>query len=629
MKCAASMNPSIDPHDNHERSLDGTLEGPASVYSLAHVSNDELHAGARRLVGRSNQLLAALVAHLAEVEARGIHRERSCASVTTYCVYELRLSEDAAFRRARAARIAREFPVVLEHLAAGEIHLTALLLLGPHLTEQNHRELLALSKHRTKREVLRLIRRLDPAPDVPALVEPLGPAPLGVPVPRAPSWQAFFEALSPPVRELPPGDNPKDWITSAPADNDTDIGSDGQTATPQDQLQDQTPPEHAATEHAPSGSDRLQPSAPERFKVQFTASQEYVDLLQEARDLASHALPSGSLEQLHLQAMRLLVAQLKKRRCATLAQPRVATPTPRPRESRQHADEPGTPRQHADEPGAPRQRGGDTEVARQRDTGTPRQRGTDAPRQHADEPGTPRQRDTGAPRQRGSDTAVARQHGGETGAPRQRKPQPEENAGAPRQHGGDMEVARQDGGETGAPRQRGTDAPRQRGSDTAVARQHGGETGAPRQRGTDAPRQRGGDTEVARQHADKPGAARQRGTDAPRQSEGEPGAPRQREHVPRRVQRLVWSRDGARCTYVDNRGVRCRETAFLQLHHLEPHGRGGPTTADNLALRCHAHNALAAEQDFGRSFVQTKRSAEAGPGRRRRASVSGIEKASG
>ncbi len=115
----------------------------------------------------------------------------------------------------------------------------------------------------------------------------------------------------------------------------------------------------------------MQPSAPERFKVQFTASQEYVDLLQEARDLASHALPSGSLEQLHLQAMRLLVAQLKKRRCATPAQPRMATPTPYPRESRQHADEPGTPRQR------------DTGAPRQRDTGAPRQRGTDAPRQHA------------------------------------------------------------------------------------------------------------------------------------------------------------------------------------------------------------------------------------------------------
>ncbi len=610
------MNPSIDPHDNHERSLDGTLEGPASVYSLAHVSNDELHAGARRLVGRSNQLLAALVAHLAEVEARGIHRERSCASVTTYCVYELRLSEDAAFRRARAARIAREFPVVLEHLAAGEIHLTALLLLGPHLTEQNHRELLALSKHRTKREVLRLIRRLDPAPDVPALVEPLGPAPLGVPVPRAPSWQAFFEALSPPVRELPPGDNPKDWITSAPADNDTDIGPDGQTAT----LQGQTTP-HAAPGHDDPESERMQPSAPERFKVQFTASQEYVDLLREARDLASHALPSGSLEQLHLQAMRLLVAQLKKRRCATPAQPRTATPTPYPRESRQHADEPGTPRQR------------DTGAPRQRDTGAPRQRGTDAPRQHADEPSAPRQRqrggETGAPRQRANEPGAPRQR--DTGAPRQR------GTDAPRQRADEPGAPRQHQRDTGAPRQRGTDAPRQRADEPGAPRQR--DTGAPRQRGTDAPRQRADEPGAPRQHQRDTGAPRQRGTDAPRQRANEPGAPRQRggdtevacprEHVPRSVQRLVWSRDGSRCTYVDSRGVRCRETAFLQLHHLEPHACGGAPTADNLALRCHAHNALAAEQDFGRSFVQTKRSEAAGAGRRGRAGASGTEKASG
>src|SRR5690606_39761150 len=61
--------------------------------------------------------------------------------------------------RSRAARLCREFPVLLEHLAAGELHLTGLLLLGPHLTEENHGELLALAKHRTKREVLKLVRR--------------------------------------------------------------------------------------------------------------------------------------------------------------------------------------------------------------------------------------------------------------------------------------------------------------------------------------------------------------------------------------------------------------------------------------------------------------------------------------
>src|SRR5690606_13307016 len=83
-------------------------QSQVSAYCLDHVSDGELHLGTRRLVGRSNQILAALLAHLGEIEARGIHRERCCASLHTYLVYELRMSEDAAFRRARAARLCRE-----------------------------------------------------------------------------------------------------------------------------------------------------------------------------------------------------------------------------------------------------------------------------------------------------------------------------------------------------------------------------------------------------------------------------------------------------------------------------------------------------------------------------------------
>jgi hypothetical protein len=94
---------------------------PVSAYELGHVSNDDLHASTRRIIARSNQLLAALLAHLAEVDARGIHRDRACASLYTYCIYELRMSEDAAFRRARAAKIAQKFPILFEQIAAGEI----------------------------------------------------------------------------------------------------------------------------------------------------------------------------------------------------------------------------------------------------------------------------------------------------------------------------------------------------------------------------------------------------------------------------------------------------------------------------------------------------------------------------
>jgi hypothetical protein len=129
------------------------------------------------LVGKSNQLLAALLLHLAEIEVRGAHRSQRCASLYTYCIYELRFSEDAAARRSAAARFAREFPPLLDAVAAGELHLTGLLMIGPHLTRENHVEVLARARFRTKKELSRLVRDLNPLPSAPDVIEPLGPAP--------------------------------------------------------------------------------------------------------------------------------------------------------------------------------------------------------------------------------------------------------------------------------------------------------------------------------------------------------------------------------------------------------------------------------------------------------------------
>src|SRR5688572_19409829 len=96
---------------------------------LEQVSDDDLLRSVCRLVGQSNRVLAALLAHLAEVEARGLHRVRACASLHTYCVYELRMPEDTAFRRVAASRWTRRFPPLLGAVERGEIHLTGLLLL--------------------------------------------------------------------------------------------------------------------------------------------------------------------------------------------------------------------------------------------------------------------------------------------------------------------------------------------------------------------------------------------------------------------------------------------------------------------------------------------------------------------
>jgi hypothetical protein len=68
--------------------------------------------------------------------------------------------------------------------------------------------------------------------------------------------------------------------------------------------------------------------------------------------------------------------------------------------------------------------------------------------------------------------------------------------------------------------------------------------------------------------------------------------------VPANVRRLVWERDAGRCAFIGTQG-RCTETALLEFHHLVPYAAGGPTSVDNLALRCRAHNAYEAVQRFG------------------------------
>ena len=83
------------------------------------------------------------------------------------------MSEDEAQRRCRAARLCRQFPVLYDMLADASIHLTGILLLGPHLTDDNHRDLLARARYRTKREIEKLIAAIAPRADVPARIEPL------------------------------------------------------------------------------------------------------------------------------------------------------------------------------------------------------------------------------------------------------------------------------------------------------------------------------------------------------------------------------------------------------------------------------------------------------------------------
>ena len=91
-------------------------------------------------------------------------------------------------------------------------------------------------------------------------------------------------------------------------------------------------------------------------------------------------------------------------------------------------------------------------------------------------------------------------------------------------------------------------------------------------------------------------ARRQRFADTARPREGRELLPGSR-HVPAAVQRFVWQRDQGRCAFVGPNG-RCSETSLLQFHHEDPFAMGGPATAENISLRCAAHNRHEAELFF-------------------------------
>lgn len=110
--------------------------------NTGELSDEELLAGVQTSLGEERRWVARVVAHLAEIERRRLHLESACSSLFDFCRRRLGMSEGEAFRRVTAARLAQRFPSVVDWLDRGGVHLSALVLLRDHLTDENHDELL-------------------------------------------------------------------------------------------------------------------------------------------------------------------------------------------------------------------------------------------------------------------------------------------------------------------------------------------------------------------------------------------------------------------------------------------------------------------------------------------------------
>jgi len=233
---------------------------------LVDLSNEDLLSGLHAFVGQGRVLLARVLAYLGEVEERRLDLQSACSSLFDFCVRRLGMSDDEACRRVSGSRIARRFPRVLGMLERGELHLTALLLLREHLTEDNHEDLLRAASGKTKAQVQELLALRVPRPDAPSLI------------------QRLPEAIAP--------------LAAAPAP-------------------------------APK-SARVEPLSPERYQVQFTASAALKEKIEHATNLMRHANPNGDLSVVVERALDRLLAELEKQRLGRAKRP---APNASPRKS--------------------------------------------------------------------------------------------------------------------------------------------------------------------------------------------------------------------------------------------------------------------------------------------------------
>ena len=142
---------------------------------LRKLTDQDLTRQLRLLAVHEQKATAELVAALAEFDTRRLYLAEGCPSLYVYCTRVLRLSEAAAYRRIQAARTANSFPAIFDMLFDGETTVTNVELLAPILTEENHRDLLDEARNCTKRDVQLIVARVNPRPDVPCIITPLGP----------------------------------------------------------------------------------------------------------------------------------------------------------------------------------------------------------------------------------------------------------------------------------------------------------------------------------------------------------------------------------------------------------------------------------------------------------------------
>ncbi len=251
---------------------------------LKSLSDAELLRRLTELAQHSRRVEAELIAHIAEVDERRLYAREAMPSMFAYCREVLHLSEPEAYLRIAVARASRQHPMLLTMLADGRLHLSGIERLAPHLTRDNRETLLNRATHKSKRQVEELVAELQPRPDVRAAMR------------RLPERRRLAQP-TPALQLRPDGVAP----TSA------ELRLDGAQSAPRP---------------VPARPAAVEPLAPARYKVCFTASAGLRDKLERLQALMRSSVPDGDLAKIIDLAVTEKLERLETKRFANTKTPR-------------------------------------------------------------------------------------------------------------------------------------------------------------------------------------------------------------------------------------------------------------------------------------------------------------------
>jgi hypothetical protein len=135
---------------------------PDILRRCAESSDEELFCRLEtRMVGERAHLVETL-AIIGELYDRKASLPKGYSSLFVYCTQALGYCERTAYRRIAAAKLSRCYPAILERLASGKLHLTAVVMLRDHLTTENHEVLLARAEGAPLDQLKRMVAALSP-----------------------------------------------------------------------------------------------------------------------------------------------------------------------------------------------------------------------------------------------------------------------------------------------------------------------------------------------------------------------------------------------------------------------------------------------------------------------------------